>query len=207
MAGSHHLGVRELAPALLRGGLPPRSQQRHGVSHRSHVFRSRQILMHRMNGIQLQIQLQHIHARLSEESPLPRLRMPRHKRPHIPFAHSPLARHARNLKFRSRRRNMWIQPRARTSNQIHRNTRPRVFRLQLLHVAIHARNQRRICRPQIGSSSTRRVRIVSGSPRGRRPRMKISRRSKRLPNQARSHHLPAQVNDFSIRLSRKSPLR
>jgi hypothetical protein len=163
--------------------------------------------MQRMHCIQLQIQFQNIHSRLSQESPLPPFAMLRHQSAQIALTHSALPRHTRNLKFRRRRRNMRIEPRSRTSNQIRRNPRPRIFRLEPLHVAIHSRNQRRIRRPQIGSSSTRRIRIISSRPRSRRPRMKISRRSKRLPNQTRSHHLPAQVNDFSIRLPRKRPLR
>src|ERR1700723_1235088 len=39
--------------------------------------------------------------------------MPRHSRPHIALAHPPLARHPRNLKFRSCRRNIRIQSRSR----------------------------------------------------------------------------------------------
>ena len=163
--------------------------------------------MQRMHRIQLQIQFQNIHPRLPEESPLSTFGMFSHQSTQISLTYLPLPSHTRNLKFRRRRRNMRIEPRSRTSDQIRRNPRPRIFRLQPLHITIHPRKQRGIRRPQIGSSSTRRIRIISSRPRSRRPRMKISRRTKRLPNQTRPHHLPAQVNDFSICLPRKRPLR
>ena len=65
--------------------------------------------MHRVGCVQIEIQVEYVHARLSQKSKLSSFRVLLHKRPYVLFAHSALMNHARNLKLRRSRRNMRIE--------------------------------------------------------------------------------------------------
>src|ERR1700678_132590 len=79
-----------------------------GLSNRnSHIDLLREIALiapdasrNGMNGIQFEIQFQHIPPRFAQESQLPPFRMLGHQSAKISVTHPPLARHPRNLKFR-----------------------------------------------------------------------------------------------------------
>ena len=88
--------------------------------------------MHRVNGVEIEIEFEHIHAGFSQESELALLRVLLHDRAHILLAHAAFMRHARNLKLRGGGRNVGIKSRTRCGNKVRRNRRIRIRWLQRL---------------------------------------------------------------------------
>ena len=66
-------------------------------------------LMHRVGSIQIEIQVEHVHARLSQKSKLAAFGVLLHQRAHVLLPHASLVGHSRNLKIRCCWRNMRIE--------------------------------------------------------------------------------------------------
>ena len=99
------------------------------------------LLVHRTDGVQIEIEIEYIHARLAQKSKLPPFRVLLHERPHVLLAHSALVGHARNLKLRRRRRNVRIEARSGSGHKVRRNRRIWIRRLQGFNAGIDAVNQ------------------------------------------------------------------
>ncbi len=61
-----------------------------------------------METVEIQIQLQNIHAGFAKEFQVAALRVFLYKRAHVPFSHATGMSNARNLEFCSGRRDIWI---------------------------------------------------------------------------------------------------
>ena len=84
-------------------------------------------LAQRVRGVQVKVELEYVHARLTEKSELPLLGMFRHYRAHFVFLHPSFPRYTWNLKFRRRGRNVRIEPRAGCGCKVYRNGRAGSF--------------------------------------------------------------------------------
>ena len=62
-----------------------------------------------MGSIQIEIEIQYVHARLSQKSKLAAFHVLLHKGPYVLLAHSSLVGHPRDLKLRRSRRNVRIE--------------------------------------------------------------------------------------------------
>jgi hypothetical protein len=87
--------------------------------------------------IKFEVQFQHIDARLSKNPELSALAEFLNQRAKVCFADLSFLRHSGNLKFGRRRRNVRIESRAGSSDQIYGNCGRRVFRLGLFDIALH----------------------------------------------------------------------
>ena len=142
-------------------------------------------LAQRMDGVQFQIQFQHIDPRLAQKSQL---------RPSVCFctsartscfAHSALLRHARNLKFRRRRRNVRIEARTRRRHQVCRELRRQDFPPAACSTSAFTRVDQRLI----------------GGPQIRAPPLEaFGSYPPALPPKAANENIPANVNGWPIRL-------
>ena len=91
-----------------------------------------------MDGVEIQIQFQDIHARFTKESQVAALGMLLGKRAHVFIFHSAFPGNARYLEFRRRGRNFGIQTRAGSSHQIYWNGHPWILSLQFSDITFYA---------------------------------------------------------------------
>lgn len=105
--------------------------------------------MHRVGRVESEVELEDIHAGFAEKSELPTGRVAPHQRAHLLLAHSALAGHARDLKFRRRGRDVRIEARTRRRYEIHGNGSPGIFGAQPPHALFHARDQNGVCGTKI----------------------------------------------------------
>src|SRR6266436_1599935 len=87
-----------------------------------------------MNTVEIQIQLQNIHARFAKESQITALRMSLDKRAHVFFFHVARMSNTVNLEFSSGRRNIRVQTRTRGCDQVNRDRSVRILYLKLVYV-------------------------------------------------------------------------
>jgi len=99
--------------------------------------------------IERKIQLQHVHALLAQESPLPVLRVLTNQARDLSFWNLAFRSHASNLKLRRRWRDIRIQSRTRGRNQIDRDGNTGILGLQLGDISANASNQLRVGRTEI----------------------------------------------------------
>src|SRR5580658_3629311 len=102
-----------------------------------------------MRGVEFEVQLEDIDARLAEEAEVAPLGMFCDDGSQVLFRNPPNACDARNLKFRSRWRNMRIETRAGTRNEIDWYRHIGIFGLKFCDVAIYAIGERFVRWPEI----------------------------------------------------------
>src|SRR6266705_1731513 len=91
-----------------------------------------------MKTVEVQIQLQNIHAGFPEESQVAALRMSLDKRAHVFFFRTTRTSNARNLEFCSRRRDIRIQARPRRGYQVDWDGSIRILCLEILYISFYA---------------------------------------------------------------------
>ena len=94
-----------------------------------------------MKTVEIQIQFQNIHAGFAKKSQVATLRMSLDKRAHVFFFDATRMSNARNLEFRSSRRDIWVQAGTRRGHQVNRNRSIWILCLTLLYVTLYALEQ------------------------------------------------------------------
>ncbi len=103
-------------------------------------------------GIKTQVQFQNVDPGLSEEAPLPSLRVLGDEFPQRFFAHAARFRNARDLELRGGRRNVGIKPRSRRCDHIDRDGRARILCWRAGDICVHAIDEFLIGGPKVGSA-------------------------------------------------------
>src|SRR5262249_29176497 len=94
-----------------------------------------------MRCIQIQIQLQNVHTRFTEDAELAAIGVFSDKFPQARLCDMAFAGDSRNLERRGGRRNIRIEPRARGGDEVDRNRCRWVLGVKLLHVAGYPLNE------------------------------------------------------------------
>src|SRR2546423_1371254 len=118
-----------------------------------------------------QVQLKHVHARLTEEPHLPRSDVFRHQATHLIVWHMPFPRYTWHLEIGCGRGDIRVEPGRGRCNKIDRNWGGRILCFECCCVLLHAVNKLLVCGPQISACRLRRVVSMTGSGR---PGMEVS---------------------------------
>src|SRR5271154_1182734 len=154
--------------------------------------------------VQIQIQQQHVHPRLTKKSKLPPLSVLNDKLSDGVLGQMPLTRHSSHLELSGSRGDIRIKPRSRSSHQIDRNIDARMIDLQRRHIPCNPVNQLLVRRRIVRRA---RVRRIISIPRRRWPRMKVLRSRKRLTDNPRTDQLTVLIEQLPVRLIVKEHLR
>lgn len=105
-----------------------------------------------MRCIQVEIQLQNIYARLTQEAELPSPCMSSYERANVRFVYAALARNTRDLEFGGRRGDVRVEARPRRCDEVHGNFHAGIFLMQFLHVSSNPVHELMIGRAKIGAA-------------------------------------------------------
>src|SRR5215813_12036703 len=155
--------------------------------------------------VEIEVEIQHVYNRLTEKAKLSSLGMRLHQASHFVFTHPAFLRHAWDLEFSRRRRDVRVETRGRRGHQVYGHRLARIFRLRLLGVSLHPVNQFLIGRPVV--SPRRPGGVVPIRPSRRRPRAEVAGRCERLPNDPGTYDLAVALDQLPVGLTREDHLR
>ena len=156
----------------------------------------------RMRVVEIQIQLEDVHARLAEHSELASAGVRRHQRAAPRFAHLPLAAPRAAPETPPRPERCPDRGRSRSRHQVHRNGRGGILRLQVFTAPL-TRSTASCWWAQVRAAARGRVIAIAGSRRGG-TRMKIAGPGECLPDDARSDDLAVLLDQLAIGLARET---
>ncbi len=167
-------------------------------------LRRRSPARQRADGVEIEVELEHVDTRLPEHAPLASLGVAPHQLPHHVLRHAALAGDPRHLELGGRRRQVGIEAGARRGDEVDRH------RSGPLGVGRHRRgahlldHQLTAGRPQVGAAGGQ---GIVACPGGRGTRVEGPRTGERLPDEARSHDLAVPAQQAAAGLVGEEQLR